>query len=198
MKIIFIIIAVFGFIIASMVIVSSFVLRALHTIMSPFLRDKSKDKLNNDTKHIDNDTVIIDAEIVNDDGFIKKHIKDIYEYSSFNDEDISSSIKSLINTMENMDKYLSKNPGKTNDFQMLVDYYIPEIISHLQTYSNLAESNFKKENIDIIRKELLETISMVETGFSTALSELYDNDAMNVSASLEALKASLKMKGLAR
>ena len=36
---------------------------------------------------------------------------------------------------------------------------------------------------------------MITDAFSTVLSEFYDNMALNTSSSLEALKASIKMKG---
>ena len=36
---------------------------------------------------------------------------------------------------------------------------------------------------------------MITAAFSTVLSEFYDNMALNTSSSLEALKASIKMKG---
>ena len=46
-----------------------------------------------------------------------------------------------------------------------------------------------------MKKELIETINIINNVFSTVLSEFYDSMALSVSSCLEAINQSIKLKG---
>lgn len=97
--------------------------------------------------------------------------------------------------MQSMDEYISNHRDKEDDIKMMAEYYIPEMLNHLKTYHEMSVSKFKSKHEEAIKIELMDTIKMITDTFSTVLSEFYDNMALNTSSSLEALKASMKMKG---
>lgn len=146
-------------------------------------------------EHEDDSNIVIDVEIVKD-SFLKSYISDIKKANkSSNDEEIKNLLSSLIDMPQSMDNYIANHRDKEDDIKIMAEYYIPEMLSHLKTYQEMCGSKFKSKHEEAIKHELIETIKMITAAFSTVLSEFYDNMALNTSSSLEALKASIKMKG---
>lgn len=141
--------------------------------------------------------VIIDAEAI-EETFIEEYISKIKKVSLGSDGQMKEAIENLIIVLSNIDLYLSKHPEKDKDFKELADFYLPEIIDNMITYSEVVDADYNVESKEKLRSSLLETLNLVSNAFSTILNELYDNIALNVSASLEAVKASIRMKGLSR
>ena len=163
------------------------VTQALKDAVSIFKGDKKS--------HEDDSNIVIDVEIVKD-SFLKSYISDIKKANkSSNDEEIKNLLSSLIDVLQSMDNYIANHRDKEDDIKIMAEYYIPEMLSHLKTYQEMCSSKFKSKHEEAIKHELIETIKMITAAFSTVLSEFYDNMALNTSSSLEALKASIKMKG---
>ena len=80
-----------------------------------------------------------------------------------------------------------KSAGKNNSDEE-IKKLLNELTDILQSMDSYIANHRDKE-------ELMDTIKMITDAFSTVLSEFYDNMALNTSSSLEALKASIKMKG---
>ena len=114
------------------------------------------------------------------------------------DLDIKSKIEELIKVMKNMEQYISQNKRVDADINLFYEYYVPEIIKNTKTYSSLESDVFFNKHSSNMKEDLLEAINMVITAYNTILSECYDNIAMSVSSSLDALKAGLKLKGFSK
>lgn len=143
----------------------------------------------------DENITIIDAEIVKD-SLLKPYITDVKKAKqNCSDEEIKKLLDSLIDVIQSMDNYITNHRDKEDDIKIMAEYYIPEMVSHLKTYREMCVSKFKSKHEEAIKIELMDTIKMITDAFSTVLSEFYDNMALNTSSSLEALKASIKMKG---
>lgn len=143
----------------------------------------------------DEDITVIDAEIVKD-SLLKPYIADVKSANrTNNDEEIKKMLNELTDILQSMDNYIANHRDKEDDIKMMAEYYIPEMLSHLRTYQEMCSSKFKSKHEEAIKLELMDTIKMITDAFSTVLSEFYDNMALNTSSSLEALKASIKMKG---
>lgn len=143
----------------------------------------------------DEDITVIDAEIIKD-SLLKPYIADVKSANrTNNDEEIKKLLNELTDILHSMDNYIANHRDKESDIKMMAEYYIPEMLSHLRTYQEMCSSKFKSKHEEAIKYELIDTIKMITDAFSTVLSEFYDNMALNTSSSLEALKASIKMKG---
>ncbi|MDE7170205.1 MAG: hypothetical protein K2N67_08410 [Mucispirillum sp.] len=200
MKILFMLLFAAGFFLFLLLIISVSIIGALKSFFEIFFKpaNRSGNRIKKSYGNKRNESVIIEAEVIKDDSVMSDFIKRLKVYSEKCDEDISSSLKSLVKIMGDMEVYLTNHQNKTDDMKILCEYYIPELLSHLETYGELSESGFNKENVAAVKAELLETIRMVTGAFETILSEFYDDMVLNVSASLDALKASIKMKGLSK
>lgn len=141
------------------------------------------------------DITVIDAEIIKD-SLLKPYIADVKSANKTNnDEEIKNLLNKLTDILQSMDNYIANHRDKEGDIKMMAEYYIPEMLSHLKTYQEMCNSKFKSKHEEAVKYELIDTIKMIIDAFSTVLSEFYDNMALNTSSSLEALKASIKMKG---
>lgn len=171
-------------------------------ILKDVERLKETEKLR-DIERLGNAERIKDAKIIKNgkiikDGCLKEYISQIKLISNNYDSEINQLLNDLIDVLQSMDNYLSHHQDKAEDIKIMAKYYIPEMIKHLKTYRHMKTSKFKSSHEEAIRLELIDAIKMIKDAFSTVLSEFYNNVALNVSASLEAIKASIKMKGLAK
>ena len=139
-------------------------------------------------------TVIIEGEVVRDT-FIQEYIKDINKLKIGLDSDIASSLSSLTNVMKNMDSYIENHKNNEKDVKIMTEHYIPELLKHIKVYKEFSYGSVTSKHHEDIKNELLETINMVTNAYSTVLSEFYDSMALSVSSSLDAIKASIKLKG---
>lgn len=143
------------------------------------------------------ETIIVEAEVVQD-SFLDKYIKDIERIRRSYDDEINKELYSLIDVLVNLKKYLAEHREKEDDIKTLCDHYIPEMMEQLKRYKDIAGSSYQSENFKEARSDIINTIKLIREAFSTILSELYDNVILNISTSLDALKASIKLKGLAK
>ena len=138
----------------------------------------------------------IECRVVEQRDLLKPYIADVKSANrTNNDEEIKNLLNELTDILQSMDNYIANHRDKEDDIKMMAEYYIPEMLSHLRTYQEMCSSKFKSKHEEAIKYELIDTIKMITDAFSTVLSEFYDNMALNTSSSLEALKASIKMKG---
>lgn len=192
----------FGLVAVGTILFAGFVrliVNSIKEVTSIFKGGKEKSKsyyYGDDYKKEQNDEniTIIDAEIVKE-SLLKPYISDIKNANKNNDAEITNLLNNLIDVLQSMDNYIANHRDKEDDIKMMAEYYIPEMLNHLKTYKEMKTSKFKSKHEEPIRLELMDTIKMITDAFSTVLSEFYDNMALNVSSSLEALKASIKMKG---
>lgn len=183
----------FGFIIFGIILKK--VIEFKDYVFSLFSSDKKSSK--GDREKSNNETIILDAEIVQD-SFLDKYIKDIERIRKNYDDEINKELYSLVDVLVNLKKYLNEHREKEDDIKTLCDHYIPEMIEQLKLYKDVAGSSYQSESVDEARSDIINTIKLIREAFSTILSELYDNVILNISSNLDALKASIKLKGLAK
>lgn len=152
---------------------------------------------NTHTKNNSNgNSVIIEAEIVKDT-FIEDYIKNITN-TKVEDTDIKNALNGLVKILKEIDDFLVDHADKNKDIQLLCDYYIPELLKNINNYYSVSKSSIENKNTEEIKHDLLETTNMIIGVFSTIIKEFYDNMLLNTSASLDAIKANIKMKGYAK
>ena len=87
--------------------------------------------------------------------------------------------------------------NKEDDINIMAEYYIPEMLKHIKEYYKLKENGLSDDSQAQHKNDIIKTINVIYKAYETVLSEFHENAVLTVSSSLEALKASIKMKGLA-
>lgn len=123
------------------------------------------------------------------------HIKEIKSLPFDFDSDINSSLNQLIDTLNNLNNYLKEHTSKANEIKVMADYYICELVKNLNIYLQIYKSNKNSIQLGKIKPEIIKTIGIINNAFSIILAEFYDNMALSVSSSLEAVNQSIKLKG---
>lgn len=77
----------------------------------------------------------------------------------------------------------------------MAEYYICELVKNLNIYLQIYKSNKNSIQLGKIKPEIIKTIGIINNAFSIVLAEFYDNMALSVSSSLEAVNQSIKLKG---
>ena len=196
MKFILLLFVFLFFILGMAALIGVWVIKGLSDFFSGIFKKPAQNKdihFKRQENSADN-SVIIEGEVVKE-SVIEKYIKDINQSKIGLDSDVASALSSLTDIMKKMDTYISNHKNNEKDIKVMTEHYIPELLKHIKVFKELSSSSFTNVHKEDIKKELLETISMITNAYSTVLSEFYDSMALSVSSSLEAIKSSIKLKG---
>lgn len=184
------------FILGISALIGIWVIKGISNFFSGIFKNPAQDDRFYSKKQENNadNSVIIEGEVVKE-SVIEKYIKEINQSKIGLDSDVASALSSLTDIMKKMDSYISNHQNNEKDIKVMTEHYIPELLKHIKVFKELSSSSFTNVHKEDIKKELLETISMITNAYSTVLSEFYDSMALSVSSSLEAIKSSIKLKG---
>lgn len=126
---------------------------------------------------------------------LSSYVQELKQIKENLDDDIDNAINLLLDSMKNLDEYIKENTSKSNEIKIMADHYIAELIKNIKIYIKISEKIKNTSQKDKMKKELIETINIINNVFSTILSEFYDSTALSVSSSLAAINQSIKLKG---
>lgn len=126
---------------------------------------------------------------------LSSYVQELKQIKENLDDDIDNAINLLLDSMKNLDEYIKENTSKSNEIKIMADHYIAELIKNIKIYIKISEKSKNTAQKDKMKKELIETINIINNVFSTILSEFYDSMALSVSSSLAAINQSIKLKG---
>lgn len=126
---------------------------------------------------------------------LSSYVQELKQIKENLDDDIDNAINLLLDSMKNLDEYIKENTSKSNEIKIMADHYIAELIKNIKIYIKISEKSKNTSQKDKMKKELIETINIINNAFATILSEIYDSTALSVSSSLEAINQSIKLKG---
>lgn len=126
---------------------------------------------------------------------LSSYVQELKQIKENLDDDIDNAINLLLDSMKNLDEYIKENTSKSNEIKIMADHYIAELIKNIKIYIKISEKSKNTSQKDKMKKELIETINIINNVFSTILSEFYDSMALSVSSSLAAINQSIKLKG---
>lgn len=126
---------------------------------------------------------------------LSSYVQELKQIKENLDDDIDNAINLLLDSMKNLDEYIKENTSKSNEIKIMADHYIAELIKNIKIYIKISEKSKNTSQKDKMKKELIETINIINNAFATILSEFYDSTALSVSSSLEAINQSIKLKG---
>lgn len=126
---------------------------------------------------------------------LSSYVQELKQIKENLDDDIDNAINLLLDSMKNLDEYIKENTSKSNEIKIMADHYIAELIKNIKIYIKISEKSKNTSQKDKMKKELIETINIINNAFATILSEFYDSTALSVSSSLAAINQSIKLKG---
>lgn len=126
---------------------------------------------------------------------LSSYVQELKQIKENLDDDIDNAINLLLDSMKNLDEYIKENTSKSNEIKIMADHYIAELIKNIKIYIKISEKSKNTAQKDKMKKELIETINIINNAFATVLSEFYDSVALSVSSSLAAINQSIKLKG---
>lgn len=189
----------------------SFIITIITTL---FINKSRASELENYTNQIKNDDVIKsisknmqgivssnnklankNLSLSNNLSVLSSYMQELKQIKENLDDDIDNAINLLLDSMKNLDEYIKENTSKRNEIKIMADHYIAELIKNIKIYIKISEKSKNTAQKDKMKKELIETINIINNVFSTILSEFYDSMALSVSSSLEAINQSIKLKG---
>lgn len=126
---------------------------------------------------------------------LSSYVQELKQIKENLDDDIDNAINLLLDSMKNLDEYIKENTSKSNEIKIMADHYIAELIKNIKIYIKISEKSKNTAQKDKMKKELIETINIINNAFATILSEFYDSTSLSVSSSLAAINQSIKLKG---
>ena len=88
------------------------------------------------------------------------------------------------------------DPDKLPKMRKFMDYYLPTSLKLLKTYAELDAQNVEGENITESKRRIEQTMDMLVHAFETQLDQLFQDDAMDVSADIDVMRNMLRADGL--
>lgn len=90
----------------------------------------------------------------------------------------------------------TEHPECISQTDKLFKYYFPSIMKLLNTYSDLEKQPLQGENIQKTRKEIEESLDMMNRALEKLFDEMFQNVAMDISSDIQVLEVMLRQDGL--
>ena len=112
------------------------------------------------------------------------------------DEVMSDKISRLEAVSAKIFEQAKSDPDKLPKMRKFMDYYLPTSLKLLKTYAELDAQNVEGENITESKRRIEQTMDMLVHAFETQLDQLFQDDAMDVSADIDVMRNMLRADGL--
>ena len=113
------------------------------------------------------------------------------------DEEMSDKISRLEAVSAKIFDKAKSDPDKLPRMRKFMDYYLPTSLKLLQTYAELDAQGVEGENISESKRRIEQTMDTLVHAFETQLDQLFQEDAMDVSADIDVMENMLRADGLA-
>ena len=112
------------------------------------------------------------------------------------DEVMSDKISRLEAVSAKIFEQAKADPDKLPKMRKFMDYYLPTSLKLLKTYAELDAQDVEGENITESKHRIEQTMDMLVHAFETQLDQLFQDDAMDVSADIDVMQNMLRADGL--
>lgn len=113
------------------------------------------------------------------------------------DEEMSDKISRLEAVSAKIFEQAKSDPDKLPRMRKFLDYYLPTSLKLLQTYAELEAQGVEGENITESKRRIEQTMDTLVHAFETQLDQLFQEDALDVSADIDVMENMLRADGLA-
>ncbi len=127
----------------------------------------------------------------------RAYIKEIREANDeIPGEEISAKLDRLETVAGQIFTIVEEHPEKLSEIRKFMDYYLPTALKLLKSYQEFDAQPVQGENITKAKKEIEDTIDMINMAFENLSDRLYQDVAMEVSADISVLRTLLAQEGL--
>lgn len=93
-------------------------------------------------------------------------------------------------------EYQRSHPQKSNQLHSFLSYYLPTTLKILRAYAQLEDQEVEGENISAAMERIEGMMDKVVEGFEKQLDQLFQGDALDITADVEVLERMLAKDGL--
>ncbi|MDD6551650.1 MAG: 5-bromo-4-chloroindolyl phosphate hydrolysis family protein [Lachnospiraceae bacterium] len=130
---------------------------------------------------------------------IEQGEKYIAEFHHLNDvipdEAMSEKLDKLENLIQRIFSEVRKKTEKAAGLRRLLDYYLPTTKKLVQAYAD-AENQPDTENISQIKKEIEDSLDMINAACEKIFDEMFTDDAWDISSDINVMKRMMEQDGL--
>ena len=127
----------------------------------------------------------------------EKYLKELAQADvRIENESISASIRRMEVACNSIFAYIAENPAKAGNIRKFINYYLPTTVKLLHTYDRLSEQGVHGENISSTMYDIEAMMQTIAAAFEKQLDNLFENEALDVSADISVLETMLQQEGL--
>lgn len=128
----------------------------------------------------------------------RKRVRQIHELNDLlPGELISAKLDRLEAVTAKIFEVVEQRPGKLPEIRRFMDYYLPTTIKIVTAYHEFEENPKQGDNIQSAKQEIEEILDTINAAFETLLDGLYEEETLDISTDISALRTMLAREGLA-
>lgn len=112
------------------------------------------------------------------------------------DAAVSAKIASIEQVVAKILERAQAHPAAVDDLGRLMDYYLPTTVKLLEAYDSLEEQPVQGSNIASSRREIEQTLDVLQTAFEKLLDATFEDLSFDVSSDISVLNTILAQEGL--
>lgn len=93
-------------------------------------------------------------------------------------------------------RLLEERPEKAGQLRSFMNYYLPQTLKILESYSKLEAQGIEGENIAEAKQKIEAMMDKLVDGYETQLDKLFADDVLDISADLKVMESMLEKDGL--
>ncbi len=123
-----------------------------------------------------------------------KHIRQVND--AIANEELSDKIDRIEELTAKIFQLLEERPEKAGELRSFMNYYLPQTLKILESYSKLEAQGIEGENIAEAKSKIEVMMDKLVDGYETQLDKLFADDVLDISADLKVMESMLEKDGL--
>ena len=111
-------------------------------------------------------------------------------------QELSDKIDRIEELTAKIFKLLDERPEKAGELRSFMNYYLPQTLKILESYSKLEAQGIEGENIAEAKGKIEAMMDKLVDGYEAQLDKLFANDVLDISADLKVMESMLEKDGL--
>jgi len=112
------------------------------------------------------------------------------------DADIRAKIKAVTDKANDIIDRVRENPKHINDVTTFLDYYLPATVKILERYADIEKNSLASDEAVRLKTRVPGFLDDIYAAFAKQLEALYNDEILDASLDMEALKSALTTDGL--
>lgn len=111
-------------------------------------------------------------------------------------QELSDKIDRIEELTAKIFRLLEERPEKAGELRSFMNYYLPQTLKILDSYSKLEAQGIEGENIAEAKSKIEAMMDKLVDGYETQLDKLFADDVLDISADLKVMESMLEKDGL--